>query len=150
MPGTLKLGEGVLNPGDRVEVDFELGRPIAVEPGMRFAMREGGRTASRLEKAIVHELGHTYQAPHCPERDCVMRQVQSLSQLDELPADLCPSCETRIANVANRGVHHPDGLIELAGSYLRRRRYGRAIAAYSAACAALGIEDEVPIPALAR
>jgi len=44
VPGTLRLGEGVLNPGDRAEVDFELGRPIAVEPGMRFAMREGGRT----------------------------------------------------------------------------------------------------------
>jgi len=30
--------------GSRADVAFELGRPIALEPGMRFAMREGGRT----------------------------------------------------------------------------------------------------------
>ncbi|HEU5077404.1 MAG TPA: EF-Tu/IF-2/RF-3 family GTPase, partial [Polyangiaceae bacterium] len=44
VPGTLRLGEISLRPGDRAEVDFELGRPVALEPGMRFAMREGGRT----------------------------------------------------------------------------------------------------------
>ncbi len=43
VPGTLRL-DGVLNPGDRALVDFELGRSIALECGMRFAMREGGRT----------------------------------------------------------------------------------------------------------
>lgn len=44
VPGTLRLGEAVLRPGDRAEIDFELGRAVALEPGMRFAMREGGRT----------------------------------------------------------------------------------------------------------
>ena len=33
-----------VHPGDRATVAFELHRPIAVETGMRFAMREGGRT----------------------------------------------------------------------------------------------------------
>jgi len=46
VPGTLRLGEAVLRPGDRAEIDFELGRAVALEPGMRFAMREGGRTAA--------------------------------------------------------------------------------------------------------
>lgn len=31
-------------PGDRVEIQFELQKPVGVEPGMRFAMREGSRT----------------------------------------------------------------------------------------------------------
>jgi elongation factor Tu len=31
-------------PGDNVEMDIELITPIAVEEGMRFAIREGGRT----------------------------------------------------------------------------------------------------------
>jgi elongation factor Tu len=31
-------------PGDNVEMDIELITPIAVEQGMRFAIREGGRT----------------------------------------------------------------------------------------------------------
>ena len=41
---TLRCGDAVIHPGDRAEIDFELQKPIAVEPGMRFAMREGGRT----------------------------------------------------------------------------------------------------------
>jgi elongation factor Tu len=49
VPGTLRIGDDVeakhaLEPGDRAEVTFELGRPVALEAGMRFAMREGGRT----------------------------------------------------------------------------------------------------------
>lgn len=42
--GVLELDTGALSPGDRASVRFRLGRPVAIEPGMRFAMREGGRT----------------------------------------------------------------------------------------------------------
>jgi elongation factor Tu len=31
-------------PGDNVEMTIELGQPIAIEEGLRFAIREGGRT----------------------------------------------------------------------------------------------------------
>jgi archaemetzincin len=92
--------------------------------------------AARIEKALVHELGHTFQAPHCPEERCVMHQVEHLWQLDELATEPCPACDARIAVVASRGVTQPDALFELAGSYMRRRRYGRAVAAYTAACSA--------------
>jgi len=44
--GNIGLPEGVemCMPGDNVEMDIELITPIAVEQGMRFAIREGGRT----------------------------------------------------------------------------------------------------------
>ncbi|MBX3270235.1 MAG: elongation factor Tu [Sandaracinaceae bacterium] len=41
---TLDFDGGALAPGDRATVRFRLARAVAVEPGMRFAMREGGRT----------------------------------------------------------------------------------------------------------
>mgnify|MGYP001628027527 FL=1 len=44
MTGTLRFDEGVIAPGDRASVRFELDKAVAIEPGMRFAMREGGRT----------------------------------------------------------------------------------------------------------
>ncbi|HEY1534589.1 MAG TPA: EF-Tu/IF-2/RF-3 family GTPase, partial [Polyangiaceae bacterium] len=44
VPGKLILQDRLLGPGERAEVDFELGQPVALEAGMRFAMREGGRT----------------------------------------------------------------------------------------------------------
>jgi elongation factor Tu len=44
--GDLKLKEGteMVMPGDNVTLDVELIIPIAIEPGLRFNMREGGRT----------------------------------------------------------------------------------------------------------
>ncbi|TAM57802.1 elongation factor Tu [bacterium] len=44
--GTIKLPEGVemVMPGDNVTMDVELITPIACEEGLRFAIREGGRT----------------------------------------------------------------------------------------------------------
>jgi elongation factor Tu len=54
--GTAHLPEGVemVMPGDNVEMRVELIAPIAMEDGLRFAIREGGRTvgAGRVTKII--------------------------------------------------------------------------------------------------
>jgi elongation factor Tu len=44
--GSIQLPEGVemVMPGDNIEMDVELVSPIAIEEGLRFAIREGGRT----------------------------------------------------------------------------------------------------------
>jgi len=44
--GVVKLPEGVemVMPGDNVEIEVELIKPVALEEGLRFAIREGGRT----------------------------------------------------------------------------------------------------------
>jgi elongation factor Tu len=44
--GIIKLPEGVemCMPGDNIDMDVELITPIAIENGLRFAIREGGRT----------------------------------------------------------------------------------------------------------
>jgi elongation factor Tu len=44
--GEVKLPDGVemVMPGDNVEMEITLGEPIAIEPGLRFAIREGGKT----------------------------------------------------------------------------------------------------------
>ena len=41
---TLKEGVEMVMPGDNVEMTVELITPIAIEEGLRFAIREGGRT----------------------------------------------------------------------------------------------------------
>jgi elongation factor Tu len=54
--GTAHLPEGVemVMPGDNIEMSVELIAPIAMEEGLRFAIREGGRTvgAGRVIKII--------------------------------------------------------------------------------------------------
>jgi len=44
--GTIQLPEGVemVMPGDNVDMEVQLIKPIALEEGVRFAIREGGRT----------------------------------------------------------------------------------------------------------
>ncbi len=44
--GIITLPEGVqmCNPGDNIEISVELITPIAIEKGLRFAIREGGKT----------------------------------------------------------------------------------------------------------
>jgi elongation factor Tu len=44
--GVAKLPEGVemVMPGDNVTLEIELVKPVAMEKGLRFAIREGGRT----------------------------------------------------------------------------------------------------------
>jgi len=40
----LPAGTEMVMPGDNVNLDVELITPVAIEPGLRFAIREGGRT----------------------------------------------------------------------------------------------------------
>ena len=44
--GSITLPEGVemVMPGDNIEMAVELIVPVAIEDGLRFAIREGGRT----------------------------------------------------------------------------------------------------------
>ena len=55
--GTIKLQDGVemVMPGDNVEMDVELITPIAIEEGLRFAIREGGRTVGSGVVSKVEE-----------------------------------------------------------------------------------------------
>jgi elongation factor Tu len=54
--GTANLPDGVemVMPGDNVQMTVELIAPIAMEDGLRFAIREGGRTvgAGRVTKIL--------------------------------------------------------------------------------------------------
>jgi elongation factor Tu len=51
---TLPAGTEMVMPGDNIELEAELIHPIAMEEGMRFAIREGGRTigAGTVSKII--------------------------------------------------------------------------------------------------
>src|SRR5215212_9137298 len=54
--GTVELPAGteMVMPGDNVAMTVELGKPIAMDEGLRFAIREGGRTvgAGRVTKIL--------------------------------------------------------------------------------------------------
>ncbi len=55
--GVISLPEGVemCMPGDNVDMDVELITPIAIEEGLRFAIREGGRTVGSGVVTAINE-----------------------------------------------------------------------------------------------
>ncbi|MGD1917242.1 MAG: elongation factor Tu, partial [Phycisphaerales bacterium] len=51
---TLLGGAEMCMPGDNVEIEVDLeGKPVAMEVGLRFAVREGGRT---IGSGVVTEI----------------------------------------------------------------------------------------------
>ncbi|MBQ0014216.1 MAG: elongation factor Tu [Oscillospiraceae bacterium] len=52
---TLPAGTEMCMPGDNVEMDVELITPIAIEEGLRFAIREGGRTVGSGVVIAINE-----------------------------------------------------------------------------------------------
>jgi len=52
---TLPEGTEMCMPGDNVEMDVELITPIAIEEGLRFAIREGGRTVGSGVVTAINE-----------------------------------------------------------------------------------------------
>jgi len=55
--GAITLPEGVemVMPGDNIQMEIELIMPVAIEQGMRFAIREGGRTVGAGVVATIKE-----------------------------------------------------------------------------------------------
>ena len=55
--GVINLPEGteMCMPGDNVNMDVELITPVAMEEGLRFAIREGGRTVGSGVVSKIYE-----------------------------------------------------------------------------------------------
>jgi elongation factor Tu len=51
---TLPAGVEMVMPGDNITMDIELITPVAIEEGMRFAIREGGRTVGAGVVTSIH------------------------------------------------------------------------------------------------
>ena len=53
----------------------------------------------RLEKEIVHELGHTFGLYHCHQFECVMRSSTYVEEIDLKRVNLCSDCMQKLEMV---------------------------------------------------
>ncbi len=51
----------------------------------------------RVEKEVVHELGHMFGLIHCRQFECVMRSSTYVEEIDLKRAWFCPACAARLA-----------------------------------------------------
>ena len=63
----------------------------------------------RLEKEIVHELGHTFGLYHCHQFECVMRSSTYVEEIDMkrvYPCEACAEAISHSASQSGRGLLH--------------------------------------------
>ena len=47
---------------------------------------------ARIEKTVLHELGHSLGLTHCRDRRCLMSSATRISDTDHKKSQFCPSC----------------------------------------------------------
>jgi archaemetzincin len=87
---TFVFGEAQLNGIAAVVSCFRLENPFYGMP------RDDSLTWKRLEKEIVHELGHTFGLFHCHQFECVMRSSTYVEEIDLKRDSLCGDCESKL------------------------------------------------------
>lgn len=50
----------------------------------------------RLQKEIIHELGHCFGLIHCPNPDCVMHSSTYVEDIDQKSSSLCHTCKHKL------------------------------------------------------
>ncbi|MGO9120953.1 MAG: archaemetzincin family Zn-dependent metalloprotease [Desulfomonilaceae bacterium] len=58
----------------------------------------------RLVKVALHEVGHTFNVPHCHTGRCVMRASNSLKELDDKLNYLCNYCELFLSEAVAKAM----------------------------------------------
>lgn len=71
--------------------------PSCVVSTHRLGDFRTNQTKSRLAKVCVHEPGHNFGLPHCPNKKCVMTDaVESIATIDNAEMRLCNVCKSKL------------------------------------------------------
>ena len=87
---TFVFGEAQLNGMAAVVSSHRLANPFYGLP------KDDELSLQRLEKEIVHELGHTFGLYHCHQFECVMRSSTYVEEIDLKRITLCSECTLKL------------------------------------------------------
>jgi archaemetzincin len=79
-----------------------------LDPRFYGAVKESDRARAgklfrmRIEKEMIHELGHAFSLGHCDDPLCVMVFSNSIDDVDKKGARFCGRCRERIKSVAGK------------------------------------------------
>lgn len=69
----------------------------SVVSGFRLKHQDTAVHFGRFKKVVIHELGHNFGLPHCPDKKCVMTDaVESIRTIDNANPGLCEECKKKI------------------------------------------------------
>jgi archaemetzincin len=73
-----------------------------------YRLKEGFTSANiqkfkdRIVKECIHELGHTFNLRHCPDKTCIMHYCRSVKDVDRKSDQLCRYCNVLLADEIRR------------------------------------------------
>ena len=68
-----------------------------VVSGYRLKHKNKDVHFGRFKKVVIHELGHNFGLPHCPDKKCVMTDaVERINTIDNAKPDLCSKCRQKL------------------------------------------------------
>jgi len=68
-----------------------------VVSGFRLKHKDKKLHLARFKKVVIHELGHNFGLPHCPDVKCVMTDaVESIRTIDNANPGLCDRCKHKL------------------------------------------------------
>jgi archaemetzincin len=89
---TFVFGEAQLNGIAAVVSTHRLANPF-------YGMPNDEEVAfARLEKEVVHELGHTFGLYHCHQFECVMRSSTYVEEIDLKRVLPCKDCDSKLSS----------------------------------------------------
>jgi len=69
----------------------------AVVSNFRLKHNDKAVQFGRFKKVVIHELGHNFGLPHCPDKTCVMTDaVESIKTIDNARPGLCKACLAKL------------------------------------------------------
>lgn len=69
----------------------------AIVSNYRLKHKDKAVQFGRFKKVVIHELGHNFGLPHCPDKSCVMTDaVESIKTIDNARPGLCKICLSKL------------------------------------------------------
>ena len=90
-----------------------MGGPAAVMSWFRLCLGANSDFVARdifldrVAKVALHEIGHTFNLPHCHTGRCVMRASNTLTELDDKLNYLCDYCEKFLFEAVRNALATP-------------------------------------------
>lgn len=69
---------------------------------MAYPSRHGSVLQARIVKEAIHELGHTFNLKHCPERSCIMHYCRRIEDVDHKSDAFCRYCQILLDDALKR------------------------------------------------
>jgi archaemetzincin len=94
--GKIKSPEWKYNDFGIMGLAYRPGNSCVVS-GYRLKHKNKEVHFGRFKKVVIHELGHNFGLPHCPDKKCVMTSaVERIATIDNARPEVCNACKQKL------------------------------------------------------